>query len=193
MTTLYELYDYLEKSDTETLIQQITDFTDPFSEQFGNGSKVRFLTHLNKIQNLHSVMKFQFEDENTESKTFNCFQKKEWVVDSTKMEEEMKDEDVSDRLTENPDNMNLRSQENTSDKYKKMDSGDIYFAGSILPYKTSYIRELCRKRLIPYEKPKGKYVFYRSKLEEWLKQNGSDHRLELLSIGKSVNRKRKTG
>ena len=87
-------------------------------------------------------------------------------------------------------NLTLVKGISATDKYKGMDSGDIYFAASILPYKVSYIRDLCRKRIIPYEKPKGKYVFYRNKLEDWLKQNGSDYKAELLSIGKRVNRKR---
>jgi len=172
MTTLYELYNFLEKCDTETLIQQITDFSNTLTTQYGAGSKVRYLNNLNKIQDLHSVMKFQFENGFTESIITNCFQREELVVDSTVVDVEL----------------NPKPKTNPSDKYKNMDSGDIYFAGSILPYKPSYIRDLCRRRQIPYEKPKGKYVFYRTKLEEWLKQRGSDYELEMLSLGKRVKR-----
>lgn len=56
MTTLYELYEYLEKTDTETLIRQVNEFKETLSEQFGVGEGIRYLTHLNKLQNLHRVM-----------------------------------------------------------------------------------------------------------------------------------------
>jgi len=186
MTTLYELYNFFEKCDTETLIQQITNFTVTLTNQFGDGYQVRYLNNLNKIQNLYSLMKFQFENGFTESTPTVRFQKNNWEIDSTEVDDKLKDDVVPSPLTVKTDNLNPKPLKNPSDKYKNMESGDIHFAESILPYKISYIRDLCRKRLIPFEKPKGKYVFYKSKLEEWLKQNGSDHRVEMLSIGKRV-------
>ena len=181
MTTLFELYDFLEKCDTERLIHQLNDITDTLSKQFGMGAKVRFLTHINKLENLHSVMKYNFENESL------SIRKK--MMEKTSNTESVYDKDAnnSENNTSKVDNPE-ETKVKPNDKYKGMESGDIQFAAHILPYKVSYIRELCRKRLIPYEKPKGKYVFFKSKLEEWLQQNGSNHRLELLSIGKRGKR-----
>jgi hypothetical protein len=72
-----------------------------------------------------------------------------------------------------------------------MDSGDIDFVRSILPYSKNYIRSLCRAGILPYEKPRGKYIFIRLKIEEWKKQNGSEYKKELLSIGKRSGRTKK--
>ena len=174
MTTLYELYDFLEKTDTETLIQRINDISVDLTEEFGAGYRIRFLAFLNKIQNLQSLMKYDFEKE---------VQEKNNNKSETPTELNHSSEKVG--FTESI-NGTAEKIINSTDKYKGMDSGDIYFASSILPYKVSYIRDLCRKRIIPYEKPKGKYVFYRNKLEDWLNQNGSDYKMEMLSIGKRV-------
>ena len=184
MTTLYELYDFLEKTDTESLIQKITDVSIAINEDFGDGYRVRFLAFLNKIENLQSLMKYDFDNALlvTTPKVEKHNNKSETPI-------EMNPSSEKDGFTESI-NGTAEKVINSTDKYKGMESGDIYFASSILPYKVSYIRDLCRKRIIPYEKPKGKYVFYRNKLEEWVKQNGSDYKVELLSIGKRVNRKR---
>lgn len=181
MTALYELYEYLEKTDTEMLISQVNEFKETLSKQFGVGDGIRFLTHLNKLQNLHSVMKYNFENEVVEKPVGNISTNHKPTPQITPTPV-LKPIDI-DIPKENP-------HSNPNDRYKGMESGDIHFAAYILPYRVTYIRQLCRERLIPYEKPKGKYVFYKSKLEEWLQQNGSNHRLEMLSIGKRVNRKR---
>ena len=47
MTTLYELYDFLEKTDTETLISKITDFTSTINKDSGDGYRVRAFAFLN--------------------------------------------------------------------------------------------------------------------------------------------------
>jgi len=62
--------------------------------------------------------------------------------------------------------------------------GDVAFACTILNYKESYIRELCRKGKIPFEKPRGKYIFSRTQLEEWIKQNNTTKRKSSLKVGK---------
>jgi len=62
MTTLYELYDFLEKTDTESLIQQINDVSDALTDDFGDGNRVRFLSFLTKLQNLQSLMKYDFDN-----------------------------------------------------------------------------------------------------------------------------------
>jgi hypothetical protein len=66
------------------------------------------------------------------------------------------------------------------------DFGGTDFAASILPYTERHIRELCRKNIIPYEKPVGKYIFNRQKLEEWALTYGSTKKKEKLRIGRNV-------
>ncbi len=117
MTTLYELYDFLEKTDTETLISQVDEFKETLSEQFGVGEGVRFLTHLNKLQNLHSVMKFSFENGIIEKPIGNISTIRNPQITPTPI---FKPIDL-DIPKENP-------HSNPNDKYKGMESGDIYFA-----------------------------------------------------------------
>ena len=51
MTTLYELFDFLEKTDTESLIQKITDVSSAINEDFGCGLRYHMyrLTFFGKI------------------------------------------------------------------------------------------------------------------------------------------------
>ena len=66
------------------------------------------------------------------------------------------------------------------------DFGGTDFAATILPYTERYIRELCKKNLIPHEKPIGKYIFNRQKLEEWALTYDSTKKREKLRIGRHV-------
>ena len=57
------------------------------------------------------------------------------------------------------ENFSRENNLNSKTQADKLDSGDIKFAASILPYSTSYIRDLCRRGILPFDRPAGKYFF----------------------------------
>lgn len=70
------------------------------------------------------------------------------------------------------------------------DTGGVDFAATLLLYKPRYIRELCRTTDIPHTKPKGKYIFRRKDLEDWILKNDANSRKKgLMQIGRQIKRR----
>lgn len=176
MNNLIELYEFLEGCDTATLLSKINELLKTLNDKFGKDSGFMIQNHLNNLKNIHKMTKHQFEkDENgfeniTVKKENNGITLGTTFVDSSS--------DISITPT------NDKNEPPIANKYRSMDSGDMDFVKSILPYSKNYIRLLCRDGILPYEKPKGKYIFNRYRVEEWKKQHGSEHKKELLNIGK---------
>jgi len=175
MDNLLELYDFLDDCDTETLLLTITALTTNLNDRFGQKSDFRVKNYLNNVKNLYKLTKHQFE------KQENGIEMKNVNLNKNKMNSETSFVEV---LSETIGKNEELDHTPTIDKYKNMDSGDINFLRSFFPYSKNYIRGLCREGILPYEKPKGKYIFNRSQVEEWKKQHGSEYKKELLSIGK---------
>jgi len=86
------------------------------------------------------------------------------------------------------------TQNTTANKNKAItmiqDTGGVDFAATILLYKPRYIRELCRNGEIPHTKPKGKYIFRRKDLEDWILKNDTNTRKKgLMQIGRQIKRR----
>jgi hypothetical protein len=175
MDNLRELYDFLDGCDTEALLLRITGLTNHLNDRFGQDSDFRVKSYLDNLKKLYKLTKHQFEKQGT------GIEKKDEKLNSNKMNSEPS---IIEVLSEAIGKNEEPDPKPTIDQYKNMDSGDIDFVGSILPYTKNYIRGLCRDGILPYEKPRGKYIFNRSKIEEWKKQHGSEYRKELLGIGK---------
>jgi hypothetical protein len=176
MNNLIELYEFLDGCDSETLLLKITELIKTLNDQFVNDSDFRIQNHLNNVKNLNKMVKHQFKKEGRR------FEKKKINLENSGITLGTSFIDSSYNTTPSPDKIVTP----VIDKYKNMDSGDINFVRSIIPYDKNYIRFLCREGILPFEKPKGKYIFSRSKVEEWKKQHGSEHKKELLSIGKRI-------
>ena len=177
MNNLIELYNFLDNCNTETLLLKISELIQNLNDQFGDESDLRILNHRNSIKNLYKLIDHLLEksvtginDKKVNMNTKNMNSGKSII------------EELSDSIGKNEH----LSHQPSIDQYKNMDSGDIDFVCSILPYRKNYIRELCRNGDLPYEKPKGKYIFNRLQVEKWKKQHGSESKMELLQIGKSA-------
>ncbi len=175
MDNLFELYDFLDDCDTEALLLKITGLTIYLNDRFGQDSDFRVKSYLNNLKKLYKLTKHQFEKQGTGIETKNV------NLNNNKMNSETS---IVEVLSETIGKKEEVDSKPTTDQYKNMDSGDINFLRSFFPYSKNYIRGLCREGILPYEKPKGKYLFNRLKIEEWKKQHGSEYKKELLSIGK---------
>ena len=158
MENLLELYDFLYDCDTEALLLRITVLTNSLNDRFGQDSDFRVNSYLNNLKKLYKLTKHQFEKQGTgiEAKNVN--------LNNNKMNPETS---IVELLSETIGKKGEVDPKPTIDQYKNMDSGDTNFVRSILPYTKNYIRCLCRAGILPYEKPKGKYIFNRSKIKEW--------------------------
>ncbi|MDO9255752.1 MAG: helix-turn-helix domain-containing protein [Bacteroidales bacterium] len=176
MKNLIELYEFLDKSDTETLLVRLTELIDSINDQFGDESGLRILNYRNQIKNLYKLIDYHLEKGITGIEEKHASLNPKIITPEKAIVAAM-----SDSMGNNDHLNNIQA----IDKYKSMDAGDIDFLCSILPYSKNYIRELCRNGDLPYEKPKGKYMFNRFKIEEWKKQHGSESKLAMVQIGKS--------
>ena len=102
------------------------------------------------------------------------------LSDSLSCDHRIKEDYNSSALFSNPIIVNQQPHAVQSD------FGGTDFAATIIPYTERHIRELCRKNLIPYEKPVGKYIFNRQKLEEWALTYSSTKKKEKLRIGRYI-------
>lgn len=185
MENITEILKFLEKNGTDSTIQEIRIYANSLIVRHGADADLVFLDNIARIKIFYNLMENfcksklpgLIENEDQES---GITHRRMRQPDSTGKAATTK---IYSRSNSNQHSQNGVDIEETTNQ---RESGDINFAAEILPYKKTYIRELCRKNRIPYSKPGGKFVFNRTDLEKWLRQNGADQRKELLKIGSQV-------
>ena len=184
-----EILNYLENVNINTFLQEIDEHLQLLIAEYGEDADTRLLSQIQKIQNLaellnhkrlNSVLTQTHDTEACENKNKTVNNPRRNKVSQTKAGHHKNP--IDDMI------VNYRSEnfQSTITENIKQETGDINFAAIILPYTPRYIRELCRKGIIPHSRPAGKYVFIRSELEDWLKKNSSNDisRFEIGNMGR---------
>jgi excisionase family DNA binding protein len=181
MKNIQEIIQFLEKNGQEQTTCEIRNYVKHLIEEHGEDADLFFLDTIERLKSFQKLLENFYE---------------------LKFQQSNNDSDRSSAMT-SPNNKEPRAVlklqtrvEPTETKKETLDApkreyGNIDFAAEILPYKKSYIREMCRKGKIPFTKPNGTFVFNRKEIEGWLSKNGQDHRDELRKIGKQVSRSAK--
>ena len=185
MENITEILKFLEKRGTESTIQEIRTYANSLILKHGPDADLIFSDNIARIKTFCNLM-----ENFCKSKLPGLIENEDQKSGITHRRMRQTESTGNTAITKiySGSNSNHHSQNgfDTEETTIQRDSGDIDFAAEILPYKKTYIRELCRKNRIPYSKPGGKFVFNRTDLEKWLRQNGADQRKELLKIGRQV-------
>ena len=185
MENITEILKFLEKSGTDSTIQEIRIYANSLINKHGADADLFFSDNIARIKTFYDLME-TFYKLKLPALIENDYQKSNVthrIMNQTDSTGKSATTKIYSRSNSNQHSQNGFDIEETTNQ---RESGDIDFAAEILPYKKTYIRELCRKNRIPYSKPGGKFIFNRTDLEKWLRQNGADQRKELLKIGSQV-------
>lgn len=175
MNNLREIIQFFDMNDPDVKIQEIQKFAKYLTAEYGENAELIFLDSIEKIKTFQKLLEHFYE-----------LKFKQSTANSDKATSKESQDSGKPKLSFNFPTTNESHISVTEEPKIQRDHGDINFATEILPYKKSYIREMCRKDKIPHSKPNGKFVFCRKDLEDWLNKNGSEHKKELLKIGKQV-------
>jgi len=183
--TISELLKYLEEVNINTFLREIDEHIQSLLIDFEEGVDTRLLSQIQRLQNLAELLNHKrVNSQLTQTQDTWIGEEKNSTVPIPKRS----------KVSQTKTGQSKNPMEDMVENYRrdgfhstitdnKQETGDIHFAASILPYEPRYIRELCRKGIIPHSRPAGKYVFIRSELEDWLKKNSSND-LSKFEIGK---------
>lgn len=176
--SITEIVQFLEKNGQDQTIRDIRIYTKHLIDENGEDADLVFLDTIERLKSFQKQLENFYElkfhlsydnpDRSNNSTNPNNRESKSVLKLQTRVEPPVTEQETA----ETP----------------KREYGNIDFAAEILPFAKSYIRELCRKGILPFAKPSGTYVFYRNDLEVWLQKNGQGYRDHLRKIGKQVKR-----
>lgn len=172
MSNLDQFIQSLLTDETETQIQEIQHYANNLIEKHGDNADLVFSDNIQKFKAFHQLLNKFYE-----TKFQQTFKDRE-----QKFEEKIKTS--ANNQTPKSRSNNLTVIEPSKEEVVLREYGDTNFAAQIVPYPARAIREMANKNEIPHSRPRGKYLFCRTELLEWLKTNGEKHRHELLKIGK---------
>lgn len=177
MSNLEQFIQSLLKSETENQIQDIQQYANNLIEKHGDNADLVFSDNIEKIKAFHKLLeKFH------ETKFQQTIKEREQNSEQ-QLKTSVNNKSPKSRIG------NQAALEPISEEVELREHGDTNFAAQIVPYPARAIREMANKNEIPHSRPRGKYVFCRTELLEWLKTNGKAQRNELLKIGKQVKSK----
>ena len=182
-----KILNYLEDVNINTFLREIDEHFQCLISEYGEDADTRLLSQIQRLQNLAELLnhkRLNYLSAHYQNTDF--IEEKSQVVTNPQRNNLIpKKGQQNNTINEMIENYRkAKVQSTTTENNKEQESGDIHFAATILPYTPKYIRDLCRKGIIPHSQPNGKYVFFRKDLEEWLQKNSSEKDLSRLEIGK---------